>query len=92
RNITEACLESTSSRPSVDRNNKSWSPPPRSFLKLNVDAHLSDDTHWRRNDPTSLGMVLRRNDDRCVGAATKVCNGSNDVALAESMGLHEAII
>ncbi|PNX60442.1 hypothetical protein L195_g060183, partial [Trifolium pratense] len=27
----------------VIRNNICWSPPPENYLKLNVDAHLSDD-------------------------------------------------
>ncbi|MCI37704.1 hypothetical protein A2U01_0058928, partial [Trifolium medium] len=31
---------------SVARNNKSWNPPPSNFLKLNVDAHLTDDGRW----------------------------------------------
>ncbi|MCI39497.1 hypothetical protein A2U01_0060729, partial [Trifolium medium] len=71
--------------PFVDRNNKSWSPPPRNFLKLNVDAHLTDDGHW------GFGLLLRRDDGRCVGAATRLCKGSKDVDLAEAKGLHEAI-
>ncbi|PNX87020.1 ribonuclease H [Trifolium pratense] len=54
-------------------------------LKLNVDAHLQDDGHW------GLGMVLRRDDGRCVGAATRVIKGSNDVGLAETAGLKEAL-
>ncbi|MCH94630.1 ribonuclease H protein, partial [Trifolium medium] len=83
---TVARLDSSNSRPSVGRNNKSWSPPPKTFLKLNVDAHLSDDGHW------GLGMVLRRDDGRCVGAATKVYHGSNDAAMAEATGLREALL
>ncbi|GAU16849.1 hypothetical protein TSUD_367980 [Trifolium subterraneum] len=62
-----------------------WSPPPRNFLKLNVDAHLKDDGHW------GLGLVLRREDGRCVGAVTRVVDGSNDAALAEAHGLQEAL-
>ncbi|MCI92590.1 hypothetical protein A2U01_0113886, partial [Trifolium medium] len=63
----------------------SWSPPPRDCLKLNVDAHLSDDSHW------GLGMVLRREDGRCVREATKIHKGSDDVCMAEVMGLSEAL-
>ncbi|MCI73758.1 hypothetical protein A2U01_0095022, partial [Trifolium medium] len=59
--------------------------PPRNFLKLNVDAHLKDDGRW------GLGLILRRDDGRCVGAAMKVYNGSNDVGMAEVMGLREAL-
>ncbi|MCI24473.1 ribonuclease H protein, partial [Trifolium medium] len=85
----------------VVRNNKSWSPPPVNFLKLNVDAHLSDDGRW------GFGMILRREDGRCVGAATGVCKGSSnggssglsrstspsedDAAMAEAEGLRAAL-
>ncbi|GAU36074.1 hypothetical protein TSUD_320370 [Trifolium subterraneum] len=76
-----------SNRPTTsnNRHNKSWSPPHRNFLKLNVDAHLKDDGHW------GLGLVLRREDGRCVGAATKVVQGMNDATLAETRGFHEAL-
>ncbi|GAU15837.1 hypothetical protein TSUD_236530 [Trifolium subterraneum] len=67
------------------RHNKSWSPPPRNFLKLNVDVHLKVDGHWR------LGLVLRRDDGRCVGAVTKVISSSSDATLAEAHGLQEAL-
>jgi ribonuclease HI len=68
------------------RNNKSWSPPSLNCHKLNVDAHLKDDGRW------GFGLILRRVDGRCVGAATRVCAGSNDVAMAEATGLREAIL
>ncbi|MCH84190.1 putative ribonuclease H protein, partial [Trifolium medium] len=71
---------------SVDRNNKSWSPPPSNFLKLNVDAHLSDDGRW------GFGLILWRTDGRCVGAATQACAGSHDVAMAEATALKEALL
>ncbi|MCH99929.1 putative ribonuclease H protein, partial [Trifolium medium] len=45
-NITVDHIVSSSANLPVDRNNKSWSPLPRNFLKLNVDAHLTDDGHW----------------------------------------------
>ncbi|MCI43624.1 hypothetical protein A2U01_0064862, partial [Trifolium medium] len=44
-----------------------------------------DDGHW------GLGLILRREDGRCVGVATKVHLGSNDVGLAEAVGLHEVL-
>jgi ribonuclease HI len=56
-----------------------------SFLKLNVDAHLHDDGRW------GYGMILRRPDGRCIGAATKVLKGSDDVTLAEAVGIREAL-
>ncbi|MCI45908.1 hypothetical protein A2U01_0067147 [Trifolium medium] len=34
---------------------------------------------------------MRRDDGRCVGAATRTCNGSNDVNLAEATGLREVL-
>jgi hypothetical protein len=52
---------------------------------LNVDAHLSNDGRW------DFALVLWRDDDRCVGAATRVCHGSTDVDIAEAMGLREAL-
>ncbi|GAU30599.1 hypothetical protein TSUD_392900 [Trifolium subterraneum] len=71
---------------SVDRNNMCWSPPPPTFHKLNVDAHLSGDGRW------GFGLVLRRDDGHCVGAATRACDGTNDVAMAEASGLREALL
>ncbi|MCI28361.1 hypothetical protein A2U01_0049561 [Trifolium medium] len=46
RHLCENRLQTVRSNTSVVRNNISWSPPPMSFLKLNVDAHLSDDGRW----------------------------------------------
>ncbi|GAU41426.1 hypothetical protein TSUD_26060 [Trifolium subterraneum] len=70
---------------STTRHNNSWSPPHRSYLKLNVDAHLNGDGHW------GLSMVLSRGDGRCIGAVTKVMQGLNDATLAETQGLFEAL-
>jgi hypothetical protein len=70
---------------SRNRNDMCWSPPPRSFLKLNVDAHLRDDGRW------GCGMVLRGEDGHFVGAATKVLKGSDDVKLAETSCICEAL-
>ncbi|MCI11961.1 hypothetical protein A2U01_0033064, partial [Trifolium medium] len=39
-------IKGLNSHPLYASNNKSWSPPPRNCLKLNVDAHLHDDGHW----------------------------------------------
>ncbi|GAU28666.1 hypothetical protein TSUD_159480 [Trifolium subterraneum] len=77
----------SSSKPpnSIVRNNISWSPPPSNFLKLNVDAHLTSDGRW------GFGMLVRRDDGRCVGAATRVCNGDHDADMAEATGLFEAL-
>jgi hypothetical protein len=62
----------------VNCNGNSWSPPPVSCLKLNVDAHLSDDGRW------ALGWLMRKSDGSCAGAGTKVLKGLNDVAMAKS--------
>jgi ribonuclease HI len=72
--------------PSVAGDNISWSPPPATTLKLNVDAHLTGDGHW------AFGWVVRQSDGRCVGAVTKVLKGTDDATEAEAMGLLEAII
>jgi hypothetical protein len=68
------------------RNEKSWNPPPRNFLKLNVDAHLRGDEQW------GFGMVLRSSDGRCIGSATRVIKGWGDATLAEAVGIREALI
>ncbi|GAU49613.1 hypothetical protein TSUD_407720 [Trifolium subterraneum] len=70
---------------SSDHNNICWSPPPLNCLKLNVDAHLNDDGRW------GFGLILRRTDRRYVGAATRMCAGSHDVAMAEATGLKQAL-
>jgi ribonuclease HI len=69
------------------RNNESdWIPPPRAFLKLNVDAHrLAGDGHW------GIWLVLRREDGSCVGAATREVWGLSEVIEAEAMGLYKAV-
>jgi ribonuclease HI len=54
-------------------------------MMANVDAHLLDDGRW------GLGMVLRGEDGRVVGAATKAQIGSGNVELAETTGLLEAL-
>jgi hypothetical protein len=56
-----------------------------SFLKLNMDANLHDDGRW------GYGMVLRRANGRCVGAATKVLKGSIDISLEEAVGIRDAL-
>ncbi|MCI85409.1 hypothetical protein A2U01_0106688, partial [Trifolium medium] len=43
--------------------NNYWTPPPKAALKLNVDAHPCDDGRW------GLGLVLRTEEGKCVGAA-----------------------
>ncbi|CAJ2662949.1 unnamed protein product [Trifolium pratense] len=85
RNIHENRLTTTGPESSIVSNNKSWSPPPKDYLKLNVDAHLSGDGHW------GLGLVLRREDGHCIGAATKMIQGTEDVCMAEVMGCCEAL-
>ncbi|GAU48256.1 hypothetical protein TSUD_174940 [Trifolium subterraneum] len=77
----------SSSKPpnSIVGNNISWSPPPSNYLKLNVDAHLTNDGRW------GFGMLVRRDDGRCVGAATRVCKGNPDADMAEATGLFETI-
>jgi ribonuclease HI len=85
RHRTQNRLKKAHPSPSFDRNKISWNPPPRNFLKLNVDAHLHGDGRW------AYGMVLRRSDGRCLGAATRICNGNTDAAMAEVTGLQEAL-
>jgi ribonuclease HI len=51
-----------------------------------VDAHQLGDGHW------GLGLVLRWEDGRCVGAATREVWGLSEVIEAEAMGLSEAVV
>ncbi|MCI24854.1 ribonuclease H protein, partial [Trifolium medium] len=60
-------------------------PPPKNNLKLNVDAHSLSDGHW------GLGLILRKDDGRCLGAATRVRLGTDCVVLAEALGVQEAL-
>jgi ribonuclease HI len=78
-------ITSTAIHPSVACDNTSWSPPPKAYLKLNVDAHLSSDGHL------GLGLVLRDEDGRIVGASTKAQPGSGNMELSETLGLVEAL-
>jgi hypothetical protein len=78
-------ITSTSIQASKASNNIRRSPPPGQNLTLSVDAHLSDDGHW------GFGIVLRRMDGLCVGAATKLTQGSGTVELAKTSGLREAL-
>jgi ribonuclease HI len=68
-----------------NRNNTSWSLPPKGILKLNVDAHSLSDGRW------GLGLLLRRDDGSTVGAVTRTRLGSDCTLLAEAMGLQEAL-
>ncbi|MCI90157.1 hypothetical protein A2U01_0111448, partial [Trifolium medium] len=48
-------------------------------------AHLSDDGRW------GFGMILRRDDGRCVGAETRICSGTHNATMAEATGLLQAL-
>jgi hypothetical protein len=65
-------------------NIESWNPP-RSVLKLNVDAHLLGDGHW------ALGWILRWEDESWVGAATRVVQGIDKPVEVEARGIIEAV-
>jgi hypothetical protein len=62
-------------------NNINWTPPTNGALKLNVDAHPCDDGRW------GLGIVLRTEEGKCVGAATAVVRGSLEILECEALGL-----
>jgi ribonuclease HI len=66
-------------------NNISWIPPTNGVLKINVDAHPSDDGRW------GLGIVLRTEVGKCVGAVTLVVQGSPVTLEGEALGLKAAI-
>ncbi|XP_019158442.1 PREDICTED: uncharacterized protein LOC109155164 [Ipomoea nil] len=61
-----------------------WSPPPRNFIKCNVDAALSgNDAHY--------GAVLRDHDRRFVAARSGKLNGMKDPYVAETLAAKEAL-
>jgi ribonuclease HI len=66
-------------------NNTSWIPSTNGTLKLNVDVHPCDDGRL------GLGLVLRTDGGKHVGAATSVVRGSSDALEGEAMGLAAAI-
>jgi ribonuclease HI len=66
-------------------NNINWTPPTNGALKLNVDAHPCGDGRW------GLGIVLRTEEGKCVGAATAVVRGSSEILEGEASGLAAAI-
>jgi hypothetical protein len=71
---------------SRSNNIENWKPPPPNSLKLNVDAHrLAGDGRW------ALGLILRMEDGKLVGARTKLISGVDDVIEAEALGFDEAI-
>jgi len=71
--------------PGMSCRNNDWSPPVMDCLKLNVDAHSMSDGRW------GLGFILRRSDGSPVVVRTKVVLSSEDVSLAEALGIKEAI-
>jgi hypothetical protein len=71
--------------PRRSHNDENWCPPPQNSLKLNVDAHCLSDGRW------ALGMLLRMEDGRLVGAKTEVVHGYDKAIEAEALGLKSAI-
>jgi hypothetical protein len=65
--------------------NNYWTPPPRTTLKLNVDAHPCGDGRW------GLGLVLCTERGKCVGAMTKVVWGSENIVDGEAYGPNVAL-
>jgi hypothetical protein len=47
-----------------------------------VDAYPDDDSRW------GLGMVLHAEDGGCIGAATRVVRGSDNILEGEALGLN----
>jgi ribonuclease HI len=63
-----------------------WKHPPQNSMKLNVDAHrLASDGRW------GVGLILRLDDGRLVGARTKVVEGFDAAIEAEALGLEAAV-
>jgi ribonuclease HI len=82
-----ATLNNTTKSPTTGAHghNIYWTPPPRATLKLNVDAHPCGDGRW------ALGLVLRSERGKCVGAMTKVVRGSENIVDGEAYGLNTAL-
>ncbi|GAU14088.1 hypothetical protein TSUD_169130 [Trifolium subterraneum] len=78
-------IPSRTSPSSTRGNNNYWIPSTQGSLKLNVDAHPSGDGRW------GLGIVMRTEEGKCVGATTKVVRGSDDILEGEARGLQAAL-
>jgi hypothetical protein len=63
---------------------QNWSPPPAATLKINVDAHFHDAGRW------GLGWVVRKTDESCLGAATRIIRARLTIE-AEARGLESAL-
>jgi ribonuclease HI len=66
-------------------NNNYWKLSTKGTLKLNVDAHPFDDGRW------TLGLVLRSEEGKCVGAATRIASGLESSSDGEALGLEAAL-
>ncbi|GAU36821.1 hypothetical protein TSUD_320580 [Trifolium subterraneum] len=76
---------SSSSTSGTRGKNNYWIPPTCTAVKLNVDSYPSDDGRW------GLGMVMRTEEGKCVGAATRVVRGCEDALEGEALGLQAAL-
>ncbi|GAU16215.1 hypothetical protein TSUD_298470 [Trifolium subterraneum] len=88
---TESPMPQTSNRHTVESFwNKLWNikAPPKQIHLLWRIMHNAIPV---KTNLIKKGWVLRSDDGRCVGAVTKVLKGSDDVALAEAMGIWEAL-
>jgi hypothetical protein len=65
--------------------NTYWKAPAKGTLKANVDAHPCGDGRW------SLGMLLRSEIGKFVGAATRVVSGFESTLDDEALGLKEVL-
>jgi ribonuclease HI len=83
--VTRSKQSTNPSATGVRGHNIYWTPPPKQALKLNVDAHPCGDGLW------GLGLVLRSERGKCVGAMTKVACGSDNVVDGEAYGLNAAL-
>jgi len=78
-------VKPTHSGSSLDRLDTGWKPPAETTLKLNVDAHLLGYGRW------GLGFVHQRSVGRPVVVATRTVETSNDLCMAEVLGIQVAL-
>ena len=61
---------------------KQWCPPPRDWLKINVDTAVDAE-----KQVTGLGVVIRDSDGKCKAAAVKTSKFFGSVVMAEAAAM-----
>jgi ribonuclease HI len=76
--------QKTSSNITPCSHENNWSPLPTAAIKFNVDGHIHGDGRW------GLGWVVRKTDESCLRAATRIIRARLTIE-AEARGLESAL-